>query len=96
MKRFRLSVQAARDIEQIWVYIAEDNFEAGRRVRLQLLKALRMLAKNPHIGHGRPDLTDKPLRFWPEGPYLIVYDVVRKPIEIVRVVHGARDVASLL
>ena len=64
MKHFRLSIQAARDIEQIWVYIAEDNFPAGRRVRLQLLKALRILAKNPQIGHHRPDLTDKPLRFW--------------------------------
>ena len=96
MRRFRLSIQAARDIEQIWVYIAEDNFRAGRRVRLQLLEAFRLLARNPQLGHRRPDLTDKPLRFWPEGPYLIVYDPSPKPIEIVRVIHGARDVASIL
>jgi plasmid stabilization system protein ParE len=66
MKRFRLSIQAARDVEQIWVYIAEDNFQAGRRVRLQLLEAFRLLARNPQIGHRRSDLTDKPLRFGPK------------------------------
>jgi toxin ParE1/3/4 len=96
MKGFRLAIPATRDIEQIWVYIAEDNFLAGRRVRLQILKACRMLAKNPQIGHRRPDLTDKPLRFWPEGRYLIVYDPAPRPIEIVRVLHGARDVARTL
>ena len=51
MRRFRLSIQAARDIEQIWVYIAEDNFRAGRRVGLQLLEAFRLLARNPQLGH---------------------------------------------
>jgi plasmid stabilization system protein ParE len=37
MKRFRLSVQAARDIEQIWVYIAEDNFPGGPAQSLSIL-----------------------------------------------------------
>ena len=55
-----------------------------------------MLAKNPQLGHRRPDLTDKPVRFWPEGPYMIVYDSGPRPIEIVRVIHGARDLAKML
>jgi len=34
MKRFKLSPEAARDIREIWAYIAENSIEAARRVRL--------------------------------------------------------------
>jgi toxin ParE1/3/4 len=96
MTGFRLSVQAARDIEQIWVYIAEDNLRAASKVRIRLLKSIRQLARHPRLGHRRSDLTDRPLLFWPEGRYLIVYDPNPQPIEIVRVIHGSRDAAALL
>jgi plasmid stabilization system protein ParE len=90
MKRFKLSPEAAQDIREIWAYIAAD-----RRVRLQILDACQRVARNPGIGHSREDLTDKPVLFWPTGSYLIVY-AARKPVEIVRVLHGARDIPSLL
>jgi plasmid stabilization system protein ParE len=47
-------------------------------------------------GHIREDITDLPVRFWPVGSYLIVYDAGKRPIEILRVLHGARDVESIL
>ncbi len=96
MKRFRLSPEAARDIRGIWAYIAEDNIRAARRVRLQIFDACRKIASNPGIGHRREDFTDKPVLFWAVGSYLIVYNPVRQPIEIVRVVHGARDIPGLV
>lgn len=96
MKGFRLSPEAARDIRDIWAYIAQDNIKAARRVRLQIFHACQRIAKNPKIGFTREDLTEKPVRFWPVGSYLIVYNPARRPIEVVRVVHGARDVPSLL
>jgi plasmid stabilization system protein ParE len=95
MKRFKLSPEAAQDIREIWAYIAADNIKAARRVRLQILDACQRVARNPGIGHSREDLTDKPVLFWPTGSYLIVY-AARKPVEIVRVLHGARDIPSLL
>jgi plasmid stabilization system protein ParE len=95
MKRFKLSPEAARDIREIWAYIAADSMKAARRFRLQILDACQRIADNPGIGHSREDLTDKPVLFWPTGSYLIVY-VARKPVEIIRVLHGARDIPSLL
>ena len=96
MKRFTLSPQAALGIRQIWATIASDSIQAARRTRLQVFDACRKIAGSPGIGHRREDLTDKPVLFWPVGSYLIVYNPAPRPVEIVRVVHGARDVPSLL
>lgn len=96
MTRFRLSPEAARDIRDIWDHIAEDNIQAAGRVRLQILDACRRLADHPGMGHTRSDLTEKPVLFWPVGSYLIIYNPAPRPIEIVRVVHAARDVPRLL
>lgn len=96
MKPFKLSPQAARDIREIWTYVAADSIKGARRIRLQIFEACQKIAENPRIGHRREDLTDKPVLFWPVGSYLIVYNAARKPVEIVRVVHGARDIPSLL
>jgi plasmid stabilization system protein ParE len=95
VKRFKLSPEAAADVREIWEYIAQDSIRAARRVRLQILDACRMIAANPHIGHKREDLTPKAVLFWPVGSYLIVYRA-QPSIEIVRVLHAARDVGSLL
>jgi antitoxin ParD1/3/4 len=50
----------------------------------------------PGQGHTRKDLTDLPVLFWPVGSYLIVYDPEKRPLEILRVLHGARDVETIL
>jgi antitoxin ParD1/3/4/toxin ParE1/3/4 len=95
MKRFKLSPEAAHDIREIWAYIAADSLKAARRLRLQIFDACQRIAENPGIGHSRRDITEKPVLFWPTGSYLIVYSP-RKPVEIVRVLLGARDILSLL
>lgn len=84
------------DIREIWSYLAEDSLRAARRVRLKLFDACHWLARNPRSGHRRVDLTGKPVLFWPVYPYLIVYNPAPRPIEIVRVLHGARDLRALL
>lgn len=54
------------------------------------------LAKNPGIGHRRDELADKRHRFFLVYSYLIVYRHENKPLQIVRVLHAARDVQSIL
>lgn len=76
-------------------YIAEESVRAARKVRLQIFDACQLLAENPGIGHRREDLTEEPVLFWPVGSYLIIYDPDTKPVGIVRVLHGARDVPRL-
>ena len=94
MKKFRLSPQAIEDIRDIWRYIADDNIEAAAKVRGNLLDACRLLAENPLVGRSRPEFTEEDVRFWPVGTYLIIYRA-SAPVDIVRVVHGARDLPSL-
>lgn len=50
----------------------------------------------PHIGHVRDDLADETLRLWPVGTYLIIYRPDARPVQIVRVLSGYRDIADLL
>lgn len=96
MKRLKLSPEAASDIREIWAYVAQDSIQAARSVRLQIFDACQRIAQNPGIGHRREDLTDKPVLFWPVRSYLIIYRGTPKSAEIVRVLHGAVDVASRL
>jgi toxin ParE1/3/4 len=95
MRIFRFSPEAARDIRAIWRYIARDNERAADRVYDQLLRAADMLGRNPRLGHVRPDFTDKPLLFWPVESHVLVYRL-EKPLQIVRVLHGAQDLKSIL
>ena len=62
----------------------------------RLLAAFRLLASQPRLGHKRADLGPYALRVWHVDSYLIVYRDTKQPIEIVAVVHGARDVPSIL
>jgi plasmid stabilization system protein ParE len=45
---FELHPGAARDITDIWEYIAEDNLQAARRVREDILGAMQRLVPFPH------------------------------------------------
>lgn len=73
--RFTLSPEAESDLDEIrdWV-IAEGRSRAALYVIRSLLKAIRLLALRPELGHTRSDLTDLPVKFWPVFSYLVVYD----------------------
>jgi len=88
---FRLHPLAAQDITEIWEYIAEDNPLAARRVREEILSRIRALVPFPNVGHKRPDLTGRPLRFISVREYLIAYAPEEKPLWVVAVMHGRRS-----
>ncbi|HYT58930.1 MAG TPA: type II toxin-antitoxin system RelE/ParE family toxin [Haliangiales bacterium] len=90
------SPQARRDLVEIWEYIARENLDAADRVEQEIQQAILMLARNPELGHLRRDLTSKPVRFWAVHSYLVIYDPDARPLEVVRILSGYRDVATLL
>jgi toxin ParE1/3/4 len=92
---YTLSARARLDIQLIWNYIAERNFDAADRVRNELRDAMRLLADMPGLGHHRADVKNQNLRFWSVRSYVIAYLPDRKPIHIVRVVHGAQNFKKL-
>ena len=94
--KYQLTRSAKRDLEKIYDYIAEDNVRAAGRMIERFSTAFRKLAETPGLGHLREDLTSEPFRFWAVGPYLIVYLEKSEPLQILRVIHAARDVQSIL
>lgn len=79
------------------MYVLEQSGpERARHVANHLQQVFRELADSPALGHRRPDLTSFPVLFHSVWSYLIVYTPRTSPLEIVRVLHGARDVEAIL
>lgn len=91
--KVRRSAQADADIDEVWFQIADDNVAAADRWLHQLLGVEDRLADFPALGPARPEFGEN-LRSWPFGAYLIFYRVEPGAIDIVRVLHGARDLPS--
>ena len=96
MSAFRLSLEASQDLIEIYEYIAQDNVDAAERVRLELLEAMQGLAEMPGMGHRREDLTRSPVLFWNVRSYQIIYQRGTRPLEIVAVLHGKRNIRRIL
>jgi plasmid stabilization system protein ParE len=95
---FVLSDEARSDLWEVWGYVARHNPSAADKLERDVLKGCALLARQPDIGHRRRDLCDDAsvrfhaVRTW----YLIVYEIHTEPLRIVRILHGARDVAGEL
>jgi antitoxin ParD1/3/4/toxin ParE1/3/4 len=96
MNRYILAPAAQRDLRAIQASIAQENIQAARRVLAEIRAACARLVANPNLGHAREDLTDQPVRFWLVRAYYIIYRPATHPLEIVRIVHSARDIPHLL
>ena len=96
MANYLYSPEARVDICAIWEYIARDNIEAADRVENEIHEALTLLASHPELGHIRKDLTSRSVRFWRVHSYLIIYSPETRPLEVVRILSGYRDIAALL
>lgn len=96
MKRFEFTRGARDDLQEIADYIAADSPEAARRVVAQIRKAVERLADVPELGHVREDLGPVLLRFWPVYSYLVIYRGDIQPLQVIRILHGARDVERIL
>jgi plasmid stabilization system protein ParE len=95
--RYILAPQAALDLFEIWRYIKEQSSTAAaERVEAAIRERVFFLAGAPEAGHRRKDLTDKDVKFFSVYSYLIVYRPATKPLEIVSVLHGRRDLERLL
>jgi len=92
--------QAERDIEECFVYIAEDNLDTGVYFLVAVEEALERLAGFPLLGKKR-EFQDKrflDMRMWRVKGYenyLIFYLITNETIEVIRVLHTSRDIEDL-
>ena len=89
--------RAIADLDEIYDYIAEDAPDRATESIRKLVKAAELLRSFPDLGVSK--LKSNPeLRIYPFQNYLIIYQPKIKfdRIEIVRIIHGARDYFKLL
>lgn len=92
-----LAPEAAFDLVEVWRYInKQSSIEMANRVESVIRERIIFLAKTPGAGHWRKNLTDEPVKFFPVYSYLIVYGPDTKPLQVVSILHGHRDVEQIL
>ena len=74
----------------------ESSEEIADRVEAAIRDQVVSLAKSPGIGHWRKDLTDEAVKFFPVYSYLIVYRPDTKPLHVVGILQGRRNVERVL
>lgn len=96
-RRFLVSDPASQDIDEILAYVLEQSgHQRAQHVVDRLHETFQRLAESPGLGHKREDLTSLPVLFYGVWSYLVIYKPETKPLEVVRILHGARDVEALL
>ena len=78
------------DLSEIAGHISQDNPETARRIVRRLWIAVKSLAEQPEMGrpgrvHGTRELVVS------DTPFVVPYRVVGSEIQILRVLHGARE-----
>lgn len=96
MSRFVLTSQAELDLVAIWDFIARDSAAQANRVIDKIERALQTLASHPEIGHIREEWADRRHRFWPVYSYIVMYRSETRPLQVLRIISGYRDLVELL
>ncbi|MED5550818.1 MAG: type II toxin-antitoxin system RelE/ParE family toxin [Pseudomonadota bacterium] len=84
------SARAKDDLIAIFTRISADNIDAATRLRDHVFKAVGMLGTYPSMGSTGRVASTRELAL-PGTAYLVIYRQNGDGIEILRVLHGARD-----
>ena len=91
--------RAVEDIDEHAAYIAEHNTRAAYRFLDKVEETFEVLQRHPRIGSRRFDHIVEGLRAWPVSDFpshVVLYFVSRGVVQVVRIVHAARDLDALL
>jgi toxin ParE1/3/4 len=82
------------DLAEIWAFIADDSAGQADTFASLINSKFELLAGQPNMGRSRPELA-KNIPSLAVGHYVIFYLPVRDGVQIVRVIHGARDIEAI-
>ncbi|MBB5665977.1 type II toxin-antitoxin system RelE/ParE family toxin [Rhizobium leguminosarum] len=93
--------QALADVRDIYVQVGLEQPQAAERLFDSFERKAKLLIEQPRLGRRRPEIRPG-ARMLVEAPFVMLYETVpdtdKGPIQtvnIVRVLHGRRDFASL-
>jgi toxin ParE1/3/4 len=98
MKRVRFRPRADRDLDLAIAYLLDESPAAAQQFVRELEAAMSTIARRPAIGSLRYAHLLTGLRFWRlrRFPYLVFY-LQRPPyLDVIRVLHEARDIPPAL
>lgn len=92
--------QALRDIEECFVYIAENNVDIGIRFLIAVENSMQQIAEFPFIGKERrfANKQFQSIRMWHVRGFenhLIFYLTIEATVEVIRVLYGSRNIEEL-
>jgi len=91
MPRILRTRESRLDYDEIWDYVAAHDPVAADRLVDHFDATLNVLASSPGMGRKTEELAPN-LRSFPIGSYLIFCRPIEDGIQLIRVLHGARDV----
>jgi toxin ParE1/3/4 len=94
MPRIARTKACDADLFDISVYIARDNAASADALINTFHAKFQLLADFPSMGRRRPELGES-IRSEPVGNYLIFYRPIRDGIQILRVLHGNRNLRRI-
>ncbi len=94
MARVIRSVQAQQDLEVILDYLDSQSTEAADRFATKFDEACDLHAEHPRIGASSEEYAPN-LRHFTVWNYAIFYRPIEDGIELIRIIHGARDIPKL-
>ncbi len=91
MTRLVITESALADLDEIWLYIAQNSYPKYADATLdKLFTSFRLLQKNPGMGAHRDDI-GKDVRLFPVEKINIIYWLKGSNLEVLRVHHSALD-----
>lgn len=102
MRRFQVSLteDAARDLEELFDYIAEhDDPAKANHVLDRIEETVESLATFPERGSHPKELLSLGIREYRQTflkPYRVIYRIVRQRVYVYLIVDGRRDMQTLL
>lgn len=82
---------AEEDLIEIWCFVARDSLDAADTLLDSFDATCNTISESPKIGRSRKDLAPNLFSF-PVGSYVIFYKEIKGGIEIIRILHGSRDI----
>jgi len=95
MPRILKRPEAQNDLDEIWWFIAQDSPDNADKFLDRVQDSCLTLADFPKMGVSRNEIKNS-LRSQTIGNYLIFYFPLEDGIDIIRVIHGSRDMERLL
>lgn len=86
--------QFENDLLDVWLTIAVDNPAAADAMIDRIWERCQALRQQPKMGPSRADIAPD-CRQLSVGAYLVLYRITDDTVELVRVIHGRRDLAAV-